>query len=309
MIGIFDSGLGGLTALSVAKKLLPKEDFIYLGDTGRVPYGTRSQATVCRYTREALAFFCKKKVDAVLIACGTASSVALPTLEDYPFPVFGVVKPTASCAVNTTKNGKIGVIGTSATVKSGAFSRAIHALNPSIETHAIACPLFVPFVENGLFSKNDPLVIELVRRYLAPLHEKGCDTLILGCTHFPILSEAIRAVFPNFFLINSGECSAHAIKDYFAFSAPSSLEKTAPHDKYDENNQSAESIENTQSTESVESFKMRKKDKTTASLNEKTVGSLLSYVTDNPENFDSIASIFLGENFPLHAQKIDLGKE
>ncbi len=212
MIGIYDSGLGGLTALSEARSLMPDTDFIYFGDTAHLPYGTRSDEAIIRYARDAMRFFEKKGVDAVLCACGTVSSVALDKIKgDFPFRIIGVVEPSARTAVLASKNKKIAVSGTGATVKSGIFKKKIQALCPSAEVFSVGCDLFVAIVENG-FADDEIIATEAARRYLSGMSD--CDTLILGCTHFPLLSDAIRRVLPKVTLISSGKEGARALSEY-----------------------------------------------------------------------------------------------
>lgn len=205
MIGIFDSGLGGLTALREAVRLLPGRDIVYFGDTGRIPYGTRSPETIIRYARQDMRFLCGEGVDVVLAACGTVSSTALDTLrEEFDLPIVGVVEGAAEAAVRATKNGRVGVIATGATVSSGAFSRTMGALDPRVEVTSVACPLLVSLVENGYTADDDPVVELVLRDYLASIRAAEVDTLILGCTHFPILAGAISRQLPGVKLINSG---------------------------------------------------------------------------------------------------------
>lgn len=210
MIGIFDSGLGGLTALKELRHLHPECDIIYFGDTGRVPYGTRSKQILLRYADEDIKFLLSKGADRILAACGTVSSVALPTIEnDYPVKVTGVVDPAAREAVSCTKNKIIGVIGTGATISSGAFSRRIRELDHDIKTIEVACPLFVPLVENGFIGKDCEITTLAVKEYLAKIKKAGADTLILGCTHFPIIADIISAYLGDgVTLVNSGSAAA-----------------------------------------------------------------------------------------------------
>ena len=219
MIGIFDSGLGGLTALKEAQKLYPDESIIYLGDTGRVPYGTRSKETIIRYSRQDVRFLLSKNVEAILVACGTVSTNALDTLnEEFDIPIIGVVGPACEKAAELTKNGKIAITGTSATVKSGAFEKQLGALfsekGREVKTLSIACPLFVPLVENGFIDRSDTITKLTVERYLAPVRESGADTLILGCTHFPIIADIIADYLPGVNLVNTGKEAAKALKAY-----------------------------------------------------------------------------------------------
>ncbi len=209
-IGVFDSGLGGLTAVSEIMRLLPGENLVYFGDTARVPYGTRSEDTILRYAKEDVDFLRSFDIKAIVMACGTVSSVALPKIEnDYDIPLFGVVKPAAEACVSATKNGKIGIIGTAATVKSRSYEREILKHLPKAEIFSNPCPLFVPLVENGRTSPEDIVVTTMVKEYLSPLKEKGVDTLIMGCTHYPIIEEAIsRFMGDGVTLINPGREAA-----------------------------------------------------------------------------------------------------
>lgn len=192
-IGIFDSGVGGLTVHQEIARLLPGEELVYLGDTARVPYGTKSPRTVLRYALEAAAFLAERGVKMLVVACNTASSVALPALaERFSLPVVGVIEPGARKAVAATRSKKVGVIGTEGTVKSGAYTRAIQALDPEIEVVAAPCPLFVPLAEEGW--GRHPIARMAAEEYLAPLMAHGVDTLVLGCTHYPLLKETLRAV-------------------------------------------------------------------------------------------------------------------
>ncbi len=191
-IGVFDSGLGGLSAVKEFLHVLPNEKIIYFGDTGRVPYGNRSRDTITKYAFQDAAFLIKNNVKMVVAACGTVSSVAGDKLNSsLPVPYTGVVNPTAFIADQKTKNGKIGVIGTAATISSHSYKLRLEKLNPKYKVFEQACPLFVPLVENGFISRDDQIVRLVIRRYLSELKESGIDTLILGCTHYPLLSEAI----------------------------------------------------------------------------------------------------------------------
>ena len=208
-IGVFDSGLGGLSAVRHLRQLLPQENIIYFGDTGRVPYGTRSRETIRRYTTEDCRFLLDHDVKYIIAACGTVSSVAPDILAELPVPAIGVVSPTAQAAANATSNGKIGILGTSATIRSASFEKALHRINPDIQITATPCPLFVPLVESGWISENDPVAIPMVHRYLAAVKEAGVDTLILGCTHFPLLAPIIqKELGDHVTLIDSGRETA-----------------------------------------------------------------------------------------------------
>lgn len=191
-IGVFDSGLGGLTAVRHLQALLPKENIVYFGDTGRVPYGTRSRDTIRRYATEDCQFLLEHDVKYIIAACGTVSSVSQDLLEKLPVPAIGVVHSTAEAAAKATRNGKIGILGTAATIRSASFKDALHAIDPTIQVTGTPCPLFVPLVENGWIQPEDPVAVAMVHRYLAEVKEAGVDTLILGCTHFPLLAPIIQ---------------------------------------------------------------------------------------------------------------------
>ena len=213
-IGIFDSGIGGLTAVKELKKILPNENLIYFGDTGRVPYGTRSPEIIMSYAREDMDFLMKFGPKAIMVACGTVSSVALSALKsEYPVKTIGVVKSASLKALEVTKNKKIGVISTATTHKSGAFEKTIKSVSDA-EVFSAPCPLFIPLVENGYIQKDNKVTRLVAEDYLAPLIEKGIDTLILGCTHFPVIAELISEIAPNVTLIDSGKEAAIHLKNY-----------------------------------------------------------------------------------------------
>ncbi len=212
MIGIFDSGLGGLTALKELLCLTPGEPLVYFGDTGRVPYGTRSAATIVKYASQDAAFLLSQGVDAILVACGTVSTTALRELKEaLPVPVIGVVEPAAEAAVKATKNGKIAVIGTPATIRTGSFETALRERMPDATIISRPCPLFVPLVESGFTAPDCEITRLICEHYLAPIRESGADTLILGCTHYPLLAPIISAVLPGVTLISSGAEAAKAM--------------------------------------------------------------------------------------------------
>ncbi len=189
-IGVFDSGVGGLTVLSALSRMLPREHFLYLGDTARVPYGAKSPETVIGYALETADFFAARGVKAMVVACNTTSATALPLLrERYGVPIIGVVEPGARAAARMTRNRRVGVIGTEATMASGAYPRALLARKKSIEIFTRRCPLFVPLAEEG-WVDND-IARRVVARYLTSLKKSGIDTLVLGCTHYPLLREPI----------------------------------------------------------------------------------------------------------------------
>lgn len=215
-IGIFDSGIGGLTVLNSLGRLLPHERLIYLGDTARGPYGTKSAETVTKYAFENTDFLVDKGIKLLVVACNSASAVALEALtECYALPVVGVVTPGAQAAASKTLNGKVGVIGTEATIASGAYSRALRALKPDIEVYTRACPLFVPLAEEGWVS-ND-VARQTTALYLASLASSGIDTLILGCTHYPLLAGVIGAYLgPGVALVDSAQATAEMVRDILA---------------------------------------------------------------------------------------------
>jgi len=191
-IGVFDSGLGGLTAVRELSRLLPGEKLVYFGDTGRVPYGGRSRETIIKYARQDVAFLRQFDLKAIVIACGTVSTTSLDLLTaENPIPVRGVVGPAVRAALAATKNGKIGLIGTAATIRSGAYERALATQNPTVEVTARACPLFVPLVENGRTRPGDVVIETVCAEYLEPMKTAGVDTLVLGCTHYPLLTDVI----------------------------------------------------------------------------------------------------------------------
>jgi len=190
-IGVFDSGIGGLTVLHEIIDTLPRENTVYLGDTARAPYGSKSVETVLRYSFENCEFLVEKGVKLIVVACNTSSAIALQRLKDsLAIPVIGVIEPGVRRALASTKNKKVGVIGTEATIQSGAYTRGLKAGQTDIEVYSRACPLFVPLVEEGW---TDNAVVEMtVRAYLGSLKQSGIDTLILGCTHYPLLKKALR---------------------------------------------------------------------------------------------------------------------
>lgn len=208
-IGVFDSGLGGLTAVKMLREILPNEQLLYFGDTGRVPYGTRSSETILRYAKQDMRFLLSRDVKAVVVACGTVSSVAAKEGAALPVPYIDVLRPTARAAARATRNGRIAIIGTSATIASGSYRRELAAIDSSLTLFEQACPLFVPLVENAFVSPDDEVTRLVTERYLASLRGNGVDTMILGCTHYPIISETIRRVMGDHVtLIDSGREAA-----------------------------------------------------------------------------------------------------
>ena len=213
-IGVFDSGIGGLTAMRELAAFLPHEDIVYFGDTGRVPYGTRSRETIVKYARQDARFLCSFDLKLLLIACGTASYAALETLQqELPIPVFGVVEGASRRAAELTRVGRVAVLATPATISGHVFGNFLNTISPGITVLEKACPLFVPIVENGRFQPEDPLVRILTEEYLAPVREAGVDTIILGCTHYPLLAEAISRCVPGAALVNSGVEAAKTVAE------------------------------------------------------------------------------------------------
>ncbi|MCX8069233.1 MAG: glutamate racemase [Thermodesulfovibrionales bacterium] len=211
-IGIFDSGVGGLTVLKEVIRILPNENIVYLGDTARVPYGTRSEDTIIKYSYECADFLLRFEIKILIIACNTASAISLDKIKDnYSIPIVGVIEPGARASVSITKSNKVGVIGTEATIRSNAYKKAINLLNPNIEVYSQACPLFVPLVEEGW---NETDVAEMTaKKYLHPLQAKGIDTLVLGCTHYPLLKKVIQKIMGSHVtLVDSAIETAKAVK-------------------------------------------------------------------------------------------------
>ncbi len=195
-IGVFDSGIGGLTAVKELVRLMPNEDIIYLGDTARVPYGTKSRETIRKYARQDFDFLLRFGVKMIIAACGTVSSTVgdgvLNTGDGVLYT--GVIRPAVNAAVGSTKNGKIGIIGTSATIRSGSYKNLIKSVMPQAEVFEKACPMFVPLVENGYIGLDCRPCVDIAREYLEPLKQAGVDTLVLGCTHYPMLADVIASI-------------------------------------------------------------------------------------------------------------------
>lgn len=262
-IGVFDSGLGGLTAVRSLRQILPEENLIYFGDTARVPYGGRSRETLLKYARQDVRFLRSFDLKAILIACGTVTTTALPVLQqENDLPILGVVEPSCRRAVAVTRSKRIGMIATLASVRSGAYEETLRRLDPEVQVFCLPCPLFVPLVENGRFQKGDVVIETVAREYLAEFRDKGIDTLILGCTHYPLLKELIGSIMgPEVTLVDSGEESAHELK------------------------------------------RMLKEQALRA---EKREGEMNFYVSDRAEDFERMATIFLGEELHNAARRVDI---
>lgn len=213
-IGVFDSGLGGLTAVKELIKCLPNEDIVYFGDTGRVPYGTRSKETIIKYAAQDAKFLLNRNVKMIIAACGTVSSVASDLGESLPVMFSGVLEPTAKAAAKATGSGSVAVLGTSATINSHSYKHHLEKINPDIKVFEQDCPLFVPLVENGFTDKDDVIVKSVVERYVSQFKNTEVDTVILGCTHYPLLKAAIGELLgESVTLIDSGfETALHTKK-------------------------------------------------------------------------------------------------
>lgn len=217
-IGVFDSGLGGLTAVKRLVELLPNENIVYLGDTGRVPYGGRSRETLLKYAREDMDFLEEYDVKTIVVACNTVSAVALGEVEkEYDIPMIGVIDAAVERAMAVTKNGRIGVIGTMATIKSNIYVEKIGKISPQCHVITKACPLLVPLVENGRINKGDIVIETVLREYLTPLKEAGVDTLILACTHYPLLTDIVAEIMGSeVTLVNSGGVTAEYVAKWLS---------------------------------------------------------------------------------------------
>ena len=213
-VGVFDSGLGGLTAVRQIRSILPSEDIIYFGDTSRVPYGGRSHETLLKFARQDVRFMRSFDIKAIVVACGTVSTNALPELTaENDLPILGVVDPACRRAAALTQNKRVGLIATAASVRTGAYAYAIRQIDGDVEVISKACPLFVPLVENGRYRPGDIVVETVAREYLEPLKAAGVDVLILGCTHYPLLAPVIAEVMgPEVRLIDTGAQAAWELK-------------------------------------------------------------------------------------------------
>ena len=267
-IGIFDSGVGGLSVLKEFLKLLPFENIIYFGDVGRTPYGGRSKEIITQFTRQDIAFLQEQHVKFIICACNTASSTAIPEIQaEYETKIVGVIEAGAQAATVKTKNGKIGIIGTTATINSNAYASYIHSLNPKLKVFSLACPLFVPLVEEGYQDKEATYMI--ARDYLHTMKDVGIDTLVLGCTHYPLLKEVIGDIMgKKVTLIDSGLETA---KESFRMITSMDLLNPA------------------------------------VSVKPVPDGDLKYFVSDVPEKFTSVASRFMGREIK-NITRVDISK-
>lgn len=265
MIGIFDSGLGGLSALKEVRRLLPSEDIMYFGDTGRVPYGSRSKETIIKYAIQDMNFLASHNVDAVMVACGTVSANALDILRSlHPgIPIVGVIDAGVCAAASATRNKTIGVVGTLSTVASRTFETKLREIDSELNVISTACPLFVPLVENGFVDPDDEITRLTAERYLADIRGAKADTVVLGCTHYPIIASAIAKAVPGASLINVGAAAAAELRDI-----------VAPKSKTDSSRQ----------------------------------GTVEYFVSDEPQGFETTASVFLGEEIREKVTRIDIEK-
>nr|WP_024834841.1 glutamate racemase [Clostridium sp. 12(A)] len=231
-IGVFDSGVGGLTVVREIMRQMPEERLVYFGDTARVPYGTKSKDTIVRYTRQNIRFLMTQDVKAIVIACNTATAFALETVEkELDIPVIGVIHAGAKTAVEATRNGKIGIIGTEGTIRSGVYTKVMEEMKGGLEVIGKPCPLFVPLVEEGLL--HDSVTDEIASRYLSELKGKFIDTLVLGCTHYPLLRSTVgRVMGPEVTLVNPAYETALELKQVLSESQLLNEENESSQDKY-----------------------------------------------------------------------------
>lgn len=214
-VGIFDSGLGGLTGLMALRALLPEEDLIYFGDTGRMPYGGRPASQLRRMAVQNLDFMADFGVKAIFVACGTFSSTAADLLDAYPIPTFGVLRPGADALAQTPGDGPLAILATQASINSGAFARAVAARCPGREILPVACPAFVPLIESGHTAPDDPALRDAVEEYLGPVKRAGAQAVLYGCTHYGIIDEAVRACLgPEVRTVSASESGAAALGAY-----------------------------------------------------------------------------------------------
>ncbi len=232
-IGIFDSGIGGLTVARSIMEKMPDENTIYFGDTAHLPYGTKSEKQIRDFAVNDVTFLNRFSLKALVIACNTADSVAREVLEEkFDLPIFGVIEPASRKAAHETKNNRIGIMATAATCRSGAYEKQIRKYNAEAEVFAQPCPLLVPLVENSRYKKDDPVVQIILKEYLAPLIEKEVDTIVLGCTHYPLLMDAICSIVPQINVISSSQAAADALYEGLSSGGMIREEKGGEHRYY-----------------------------------------------------------------------------
>lgn len=213
-IGVFDSGMGGLTVVKSILELLPNENIVYFGDTAHLPYGTKSEKQIKAYAKADVEFLSKFDMKSLVIACNTADAVASSSLKEiFAYPIYGVIQPASKKAVEESQNKRIGIMATSATVNSGAYTKAIGEYCPEAKVFSLACPLLVPLVENGRYDKDDEVVKLVLKDYIDELLKHDVDTIVLGCTHYPLLEEAIQSIVPDIKIISSSYACASALKE------------------------------------------------------------------------------------------------
>ncbi len=231
-VGLFDSGIGGLTVARAVKQLLPHVTILYLGDTARTPYGTKSPETISRYARECSEFLVQQGIDALVVACNTASSIALRELQEFlPVPVLGVIDGACRRAAELSAGGEVAVLGTEATIRSNTYERLLHEMRPQLKVRSISCPLFVPIVEEGL--QSGEVVDSVIAYHLKVLKGTGIDTLILACTHYPLLAPAIQAYLgAHVALVECGQTTAEDLARVLKASLSSREEPSKSHDRF-----------------------------------------------------------------------------
>ncbi len=213
-IGVFDSGIGGLTGLKALRHMLPEEDFVFFADTGRMPYGPRPQEELCRIARQDMDFLAGFDVKVILAACGTISSAARQVLASYPVPAFGVVEPALQAMAAVEGDGPLGILATAASIESGQFTAPLRALCPGREVVGLPCPEFAPLIEAGHIRPEDPVLREAIGRALAPAAGLSFDAVLLGCTHYGIIEESLRPFLPGVKLLSASECGAAAVRSH-----------------------------------------------------------------------------------------------
>ena len=213
-IGVYDSGIGGLTGLKALRRLLPGEDFVFFADTGRMPYGPRPQEELCRIARQDMDFLAGFDVKVILAACGTISSAAHAVLAGYPIPAFGVVEPALRAMAAVEGEGPLGILATAASIESGQFTDALRALCPGREVIGLPCPEFAPMIEAGHIDPEDPVLIDAVARAVAPIRDVPFSAVLLGCTHYGVIEESLRRALPGVPMLSASACGAQAVRDY-----------------------------------------------------------------------------------------------